>query len=165
MKVLSFLTPEALDIKPELFNEPMLSLAGDELRKINSFKTPADKIECVIKCVTIIFRSLSLARVKQEAVETNKDRSNPQLAGADDFLPLFIWVVLRCNIPALITNCEYIQLYLNPARLMSKSGYCLINLRSAIEFVNYLDPTSINIDVDFFQQQLAEAEKRLAASE
>jgi hypothetical protein len=118
--------------------------------------------------VTIIFRSLSLARVKQEAMESNSrtDRSNPpQLAGADDFLPLFIWVVLRCHMTGLYSNCEYIQTYLNPARLMSKSGYCLINLRSAIEFVNYLEPSSINIDPDFFQQQLDEAERRLTNSE
>jgi hypothetical protein len=48
MKLLSFLTPEALDIKPELFNDSMLTLAGEELRKMNSLKTPGEKIECVV---------------------------------------------------------------------------------------------------------------------
>lgn len=48
MKLLSFLTPEVLDIKAELFNEALLSLAGDELRKINIYKTPGEKIACVV---------------------------------------------------------------------------------------------------------------------
>jgi hypothetical protein len=116
--------------------------------------------------VTIIFRSLSLARIKQEAVENGtQDRSAaPNLAGADDFLPLFIWVVLHSYIPGLYSNCEFIQTYLNPARLMSKPGYCLINLRSAVEFVNYIEASSINIDPEYFQKQLDEAEQRLGGS-
>lgn len=80
------------------------------------------------------------------------------LAGADDFLPLFIWVVLHSRVPKLFSNCEYIQTYLNPARLMSKSGYCLINLRSAIEFVNYIEASSLNIDSQYFEEQLHQAE-------
>lgn len=100
--------------------------------------------------------------MKQEAVENNGgDRENPQLAGADDFLPLFIWVVLISHIPSLFSNCEYIQAFLSPMRLMSKPGYCLINLRSAIEFVNYIEPTSINIDPDYFQEQLQKKEEEL----
>lgn len=48
MKLLSFLTPEVLDIKAELFSEGLLNLAGDELRKINTYKTPGEKIACVV---------------------------------------------------------------------------------------------------------------------
>jgi nitrous oxide reductase len=49
MKLLNFLTPEVLDINPDLFNESLLRLAGDELRKINSCVTPHDKIDCVVR--------------------------------------------------------------------------------------------------------------------
>jgi hypothetical protein len=48
MKCLSFLTPNALDIRPELFNETLLSIAANELKKINAFITPGEKIECVV---------------------------------------------------------------------------------------------------------------------
>jgi hypothetical protein len=48
MRLLSFLTPEALEIKGELFNETLLAIAGDELRKINAFKTPGEKVACVV---------------------------------------------------------------------------------------------------------------------
>jgi hypothetical protein len=47
---------------------------------------------------------------------------------------------------------------------MSKPGYCLINLRSAVEFVNYIEASSINIDPEYFQKKLDEAEQRLGGS-
>ena len=121
-----------------------------------------------MKCVSIIFRSLSLSRTQQEAMDESSGNKNSssnekdnQIAGADDFLPLFIWVVMNSHIPKLFSNCEYIQSYLNPARLMSKSGYCLINLRSATEFVNYVDSSSLKIDPEEFDRKLAEAEASL----
>jgi hypothetical protein len=39
---------------------------------------------------------------------------------ADDFLPIFILVVLRSRAPRLVTNCEYIQHYHNPADMLSR---------------------------------------------
>eukprot|EP01039_Chlorochromonas_danica_P004153 gene4153-4562_t len=167
MKLLSFLTPEALEIKADLLNEPLLSLAGDELRKINAFKSPGEKVQCIVKCVTIIFRSLSLARIKQDHDDQHEKDGDEEKrshqhtpAGADDFLPLLIWVVLHCHIPYLFSNCEYIQSYMNPARLMSKAGYCLINLRSAIDFVCYLDSSTLNMDRQAFEEAYRQAEEQ-----
>ena len=40
---------QALDIKEELFDETMLQVAMSELRRINHFKTPGDKIACVVR--------------------------------------------------------------------------------------------------------------------
>jgi len=196
MKVLSFLRPETLDIKSDLFDETLLAIAGDELRKINAYRTPGDKVACVVKCASVIFRSLSLSKTKNiadlhqnqsdnqsaaasrketpsgtatagaggEAEKQKQDDSrsaDSSIAGADDFLPLFIWVVMRSHIPRLCSNCEYIQTFLNPARLMGKSGYCLINLRSAIEFVNSVDGDQLNIDAKEFEDRLADAEREL----
>ncbi len=90
--------------------------------------------------------------------DSNND-SSASFAGADDFLPLFIWVVLRSHIPRLLSNCVYIESYLSPARLMSKSGYCLINLRSAIEFVNNAEGSSVNMTEEEFDAKLIEAEE------
>lgn len=98
---------------------------------------------------------------KDESLTQNsiKDDTDSSLAGADDFLPLFIWVVLHAKVPKLVSNCEYIQRYLNPTRLMNKPGYCLINLRSAVEFLLYIEADSLNIDPEEFNQKLAEAER------
>lgn len=114
-----------------------------------------------MKSVSVVFRSLSLSKAKAEADSNTTNRNDDAIAGADDFLPLFIWVVLRSHIPKLISNCEYIQAFLNPARLMGRSGYCLINLRSAIEFVNDVDADQLSVDPKEFNAKLAEAEREL----
>jgi hypothetical protein len=48
IEILSFLTPEALDIKPELRNDLVWALATDQLKKINSYRAPSDKIKCIV---------------------------------------------------------------------------------------------------------------------
>lgn len=83
-------------------------------------------MNCIVRCCQVVFSALNLARGK------NEDSGH---AGADDFLPVFILVVLRANVSRLISNCEYIEHYRNRADLMSKSGYCFANLRSAVEFI------------------------------
>ena len=169
--------PQALDISPELINETLLDISRDALRRMNSFKTPYEKISCVVKAADIIFRSLNLSRAKRDAhfdhtgVETEGVSSTAAAAangdsaagyGADDFLPLFIWVVLRSQAVDLASNCEYIYQFLNPVRLMGKSGYYLTNLQSAINFVNYVEADSLTIEPEEFARKVAEAEADLA---
>lgn len=84
-----------------------------------------------MRCSSVIFRSLNLARAKTEdTVSSSDDQSGLSAPGADDFLPLLIWVVLHCHVPRLVSNCEYIQSFHNPIHLRGKAGYCLVNLRS-----------------------------------
>jgi hypothetical protein len=154
MAVLAFLQPEALEVNPNLReNEVVWTIAQDELRKMASFKAPGDKIACVVKCCQVIFSVLNLKR-------GGDDTSRP---GADDFLPIFIYVVLKAQVPNLYTNCEYIQQYHNPAALMSKAGYCFVNLRSAVEFILTLDASVLSMDAGEFNAKLAEAEARWEA--
>ena len=54
-QLLSFLTPAALDIKPELQNDLVFSLAQDKLKKINSYKAPADKVNCIVRMYKIYY--------------------------------------------------------------------------------------------------------------
>uniref|UniRef100_K3WDH1 VPS9 domain-containing protein n=1 Tax=Globisporangium ultimum (strain ATCC 200006 / CBS 805.95 / DAOM BR144) TaxID=431595 RepID=K3WDH1_GLOUD len=140
MKLLSFITPDMLDIKPCMRNEVVWSMAEDELRRINSFRAPGDKINCIVRCCSVIFSVLNLSR----------GSDNDSRPGADDFLPVFIYIVLHSQIPRLVSNCEYIAAYRNPADLMSKAGYCFVNLRSAIEFINVLDGSMLSISMDEF---------------
>ncbi len=111
MKHLAFVTPDMLDIKPCMRNEVAWNIAEDELRRINIFRSPGEKIQCIVRCCSILFSVLNLSR---------GDVSSMHRPGADDFLPVFIYIVLKSNIPALVSNAEYIAAYRNPADLMSK---------------------------------------------
>mgnify|MGYP002007255185 FL=1 len=60
--------------------------------------------------------------------------------------------------PRLHSNCDYVEAFHNPTALMSKAGYCFVNLRSAIEFLLTVEASQINMDEDAFAAALAAGE-------
>jgi hypothetical protein len=48
------------------------------------------------------------------------DSPVPSAVTTDDFLPLFILVLLRARVPRLYSLCEYIHAFHNPADLMGR---------------------------------------------
>jgi len=158
IRCLQFLKPEALDINPALHNEKIWAIAGAELAKINepACVTPGAKNACVVSCAAVIFRALSLASTK-----LTNGKEDGSTCGADDFLPLFIWVVLRAQVPNLFANCDFIEAYLNPVRLMGKDGYCLMNLRSALMFIRDLTAEGVTMDAAAFETSYAAAQEEL----
>lgn len=149
-----FVTPAHLDMKSALVNEVVLNIARDELRRMDASRSPSDKVECVVRCASMIFSVLNLAR----AETSSKAGQSESRAGADDFLPVFIYVVLKADVPRLHSNCMYVDAYHNPSALKSKAGYCFVNLRSAVEFLLTVEGPQINMTADAFGAALAEAE-------
>lgn len=149
-----FVTPGHLDVKAHLCNEVVLNIARDELRRMDHSRAPADKVDCVVRCASMIFSVLNLAR----AENSSRKGTSESRAGADDFLPIFIYVVLHADVPRLHSNCDYVEAFHNPTALMSKAGYCFVNLRSAIEFLLTVEASQINMDEDAFAAALAAGE-------
>lgn len=90
-------------------NDVVLSLTFHELRKVNTCRSPADKLDCIVQCCTVLFNVLNLSRVSAE------DRPS-----ADDFLPALIYVVLHSRVSTLYSNVEFILKYRNPADMITK---------------------------------------------
>ena len=109
-----------------------LELASSELEKVNSYRAPVDKAQCVVRCCSFLFNQLSVNRNDKDA-----------RPGADDFLPVFIYVVLHSSVSQLHANIDYVSAYRNPQALMSKSGYCLVNLQSALAFLENVSARSL----------------------
>ncbi|KAH8097497.1 hypothetical protein JL720_388 [Aureococcus anophagefferens] len=149
-----FVTPGHLDVKAHLCNEVVLNIARDELRRMDHSRAPADKVDCVVRCASMIFSVLNLAR----AENSSRKGTSESRAGADDFLPIFIYVVLHADVPRLHSNCDYVEAFHNPTALMSKAGYWFVNLRSAIEFLLTVEASQINMDEDAFAAALAAGE-------
>lgn len=53
MKLLQFLGPEMFDVKPSLYNDVVVAIAQEELRRINSYVAPGDKLNCVIRAAKV----------------------------------------------------------------------------------------------------------------
>lgn len=131
-ELLSFLTPTNLGVPASCNNNMVFRLAMDELSRVNNYITPLAKLDCIVKCCDILFRSLNLSR--------GADNSRP---GADEFLPAFIYVTLHANVRHVLANAKYIERFRFPGGLMSKSGYCFANFQSALQFLMRVDHSCV----------------------
>ncbi|XP_078164519.1 vacuolar protein sorting-associated protein 9A-like [Carex rostrata] len=146
-----FIRPENLDIKPEFQNESSWLLAQKELQKINLYKAPRDKLVCILNCCKVINNLLvndSLA-------------SGQNSPGADEFLPVLIYVTIKANPPQLHSNLQYIQRFRRRTRLVSESAYFFTNILSAESFVWNIDGEALSMDEADFQRKMDAAREHL----
>eukprot|EP01122_Echinamoeba_exundans_P006543 TRINITY_DN1864_c0_g1_i2.p1 TRINITY_DN1864_c0_g1~~TRINITY_DN1864_c0_g1_i2.p1 ORF type:complete len:429 (-),score=103.88 TRINITY_DN1864_c0_g1_i2:168-1454(-) len=151
MQHLQFVTADHLDISEKHRDTAKLDLAIEELRKIAQYKAPRDKVVCVLNCCKLIYGIL------------NKASASGHPAGADDFLPLLIYVVLRANPPQMHSNLQYILKFRNPSKMISEAGYYFTHLESTIDFIEHLDASKLTIDPQDFERLLAQAQQQTAA--
>lgn len=59
--------------------------AQSEIRTISAYKTPRDKVQCILRMCSTIMNLLSLA---------NED----SVPGADDFVPVLVFVLIKVSI-------------------------------------------------------------------
>ncbi|KAJ9167310.1 hypothetical protein P3X46_021974 [Hevea brasiliensis] len=143
----TFLRPEHLDIPKFLQNEASWLLAEKELQKINAFKAPREKLLCIMSCCRVINNLLLNASISE----------NHALGGADDFLPVLIYVTIKANPPQLHSNLKFIQLYRRQAKLVSEAAYYFTNLVSAKSFIIDLNAKSLSMDEIEFEQSMQSA--------
>ncbi|KAH6915834.1 guanine nucleotide exchange factor Vps9 [Coprinopsis sp. MPI-PUGE-AT-0042] len=139
-----------LDIPEGEGSKGFLMFAQQELLKINHYKAPRDKLICILNCCKVIFGLIR--HLKEEE-------------GADTFVPILIYVVLKANPEHLLSNVEFISRFRNPSKLQSEAGYYLSSLMGAVSFIETMDHASLsNIDKDDFERNVEEAIKSLPAS-
>jgi len=143
---LQFVTLDNLDIAPNLHNDVSHLLAQKELQKINHYKAPRDKMVCILNCCKVISNLLTHAREGQPY-------------GADEFLPLLIYITLKANPEDLHSNIQYIQNYRHPSKLAAESGYYFMQLVSAVHFLEMMESTSLSIDPAEYERLIVEGEQ------
>ncbi|KAI0769168.1 hypothetical protein BC629DRAFT_1534260 [Irpex lacteus] len=142
--------PHHLDIPDGHGREGFLMFAQQELLKINHYKAPRDKLICILNCCKVIF---GLIRHLQKE------------EGADSFIPILIYVVLKANPEHLLSNVEFINRFRNPAKLQSEAGYYLSSLMGAISFIETMDHTSLShITEEEFEKNVEESIQSLPSS-
>ncbi|KAK9081892.1 hypothetical protein Syun_030729 [Stephania yunnanensis] len=142
-----FVRPENLDIKPTFQNETSWLLAQKELQKINMYKAPRDKLGCILNCCRVINNLLLNASIAS--------KENPP--GADEFLPVLIYVTIKANPPQLHSNLLYIQRYRRQSRLVSEAAYFFTNMLSAASFIMNIDAKSISMNEIEFEKNMESA--------
>ncbi|CAG8448486.1 2091_t:CDS:2 [Ambispora leptoticha] len=146
IQIFRWVKEEHLDIPLTQHNESFLGLAQEELLKLNAYKAPRDKLICILNCCKVIFRLIR----KVDGEE-----------GADKFLPILIYVVLRANPEHLVSNVQYISRFRNPEKLQSEAGYYLSSLMGAIAFIENMDVSSLSITQEDFDKNIEITMKEL----
>ncbi|KAG0501868.1 hypothetical protein HPP92_001940 [Vanilla planifolia] len=146
-----FIRPENLDIKPAFQNETSWLLAQKELQKINMYKAPRDKLVCILNCCRVINNLLLNVSIA----------SNENPPGADEFLPVLIYVTIKANPPQLHSNLAYIQRYRRQTRLVSESAYFFTNILSAESFIWSINGVSLSMIEAEFQKKMESARAQL----
>ncbi|KAJ8490862.1 hypothetical protein OPV22_012583 [Ensete ventricosum] len=146
-----FVRPENLDIMPAFQNETSWLLAQKELQKINMYKAPRDKLVCILNCCKVINNLLLNASIS----------SNENPPGADEFLPVLIYVTIKANPPQLHSNLLYIQRYRRQSRLVSEAAYFFTNILSAESFIWNIDAQALTMDEIEFQKKMESARAHL----
>ncbi|MCJ1433934.1 hypothetical protein MMC27_003299 [Xylographa pallens] len=149
VRIYGWVKEEHLDIRPiEDGGRRFLSLAQQELLKIESYRAPRDKVICVLNCCKVIFGLLR----KSKSADTS----------ADSFVPLLIYVVLQANPEHLVSNVQYILRFRNQEKLGGEAGYYLSSLMGAIQFIENLDRTALTISDEDFERNVEAAVSAIA---
>lgn len=116
---------KALQIPEVYLREAPWPSAQAEIRTINAYKTPRDKVQCILRMCSTIMNLLSLA-------------NESSVPGADDFVPVLVFVLIRANPPCLLSTIQYINNFY-ASRLSGEECYWWMQFTAAVEFIKTID--------------------------
>uniref|UniRef100_A0A671URU2 GTPase-activating protein and VPS9 domain-containing protein 1 n=1 Tax=Sparus aurata TaxID=8175 RepID=A0A671URU2_SPAAU len=116
---------KALQVPEVYLKEAPWPSAQSEIKTINAYKTPRDKVQCILRMCSTIMNLLSLA---------NED----SVPGADDFVPVLVFVLIRANPPCLLSTVQYINNFY-ASRLSGEECYWWMQFTAALEFIKTID--------------------------
>ncbi|KRX01389.1 Rho GTPase activation protein [Pseudocohnilembus persalinus] len=125
-RVLNWINYEHLGIDPINRVDNMWEIASQELLQVDSKKTPAEKLQCFLEAMTIMNSVQKLTSIKQEA------------KGADDALPILIYIVLKAQLSRLYSNLKFIDNFQKTERQRQEMGYSQIQMQIAVQFFENL---------------------------
>ena len=134
---LRFLRVEHLAISPDFLTYAPWSAAQHELGRISTYKTPRDKLVCILNCCKRINSALS--------------QTSSGGHGADEFFPVLLYVTVQAAPAGLHASLEYISRFRHPSKLVSEAAYYLTHQQSAITFLSNVQPDQLSIEVSEFE--------------
>ncbi|XP_071038860.1 GTPase-activating protein and VPS9 domain-containing protein 1 [Parasteatoda tepidariorum] len=126
-KLSQVITPDHKDLRiPKIYHsECPWPSAQAELVNINAYKTPRDKIQCVLRCCNTIMNLLSMA-------------SNKSVPAADDLMPVLVYVLIKANPPHLLSTVQYVNTFYEK-QLEGEEAYWWTQFASGVEFIKNMD--------------------------
>uniref|UniRef100_A0A803JVF7 VPS9 domain-containing 1 n=1 Tax=Xenopus tropicalis TaxID=8364 RepID=A0A803JVF7_XENTR len=112
---------------PEEVEQPYKA-AVEEIGHLPLHHTPQRKMECIVRTMRVIC----------ECAEEYCTTPGTSAIGADDLLPILAFVVLKTQMPQLLSECAALEEFIHEGYLIGEDGYCLTSLLSALSYVESL---------------------------
>ncbi|CAM1308925.1 RIN2 (predicted) [Pycnogonum litorale] len=121
-------TPAEIGIKPEFIppHGASIEVIRHFLNKLQQVYSPLKKLENLLAAISTIYNSVQ--------IDDSKGGNHTSI-GADDFLPLFIYVLVHCGMIAAEVEADYMWGLLHPSLLTGEGGYYLTTLSSAVHIL------------------------------
>ncbi|XP_068907200.1 protein sprint isoform X5 [Tenebrio molitor] len=148
-----------LAIKPKITlpSDSSLGTISQYLQRLQTADSPLEKLEYLLAAIATIFNSVKTGQL------TGSGKA-AQL-GADDFLPLFVWVLVRTNFVAAEIEAEYMWGLLHPSLLSGEGGYYLTTLSSAVHVLkNFKESCVENVKSNNAKNDVSGRESVVCAS-
>ncbi|XP_076683210.1 src homology 2 domain-containing protein sprint isoform X6 [Andrena cerasifolii] len=112
-----------LGVRPKIIppSEPSLERILKYIERLQKADSPLDKLENLLAAISAIFNSVKHANSGRHVT-----------LGADDLLPLLVWVLVRGKVVDAEVEAEYMWGLLHPSLLTGEGGYYLTTLSSAV---------------------------------
>ncbi|XP_051006645.1 ras and Rab interactor 3 [Acomys russatus] len=112
---------------------PEVAVMEKILQKLSSMHkaySPGKKISILLKTCKLIYDSMALG--------------NPgKPYGADDFLPVLMYVLARSNLTEMLVNVEYMMELMDPALQLGEGSYYLTTTYGALEHIKNYDKITV----------------------
>lgn len=117
-----------MQVPSKYMSSTEFQFAALELRQLTRAVFPTEKLSVVMKCMQAI-----VSTIKQEC-ESQREGEVLDI-GADDLLPILIFVVVQSGIQSFDSQCQYMWSLASPDDLRGEKGYYLTMLSSAVDYL------------------------------
>ncbi|KAM3871392.1 ras and Rab interactor 3 [Diretmus argenteus] len=119
-------TTTALGVTTAVPEAPAMEKISSKLNSLHIEYSPQRKIELLLKSCKIIYDSMAVS-------------SPGRTHGADDFLPVMMYVLARSNLAALQLDVEYMMELMDPSLTLGEGSYYLTTTYGAVEHIKSFD--------------------------
>lgn len=141
---LSWLRPEHLDIAPEMRHEDMWAFAIRSLKDLDEYMSTVEKLSCLADFVNTTVNILHLC-------------SQTDAVGADDSMPIYIYLVIKAQPERMLSNLNFITKFRHQQKMLADYGFCYSQILAAIQFILNLDNSSLSIEADTYHANVQAA--------
>jgi hypothetical protein len=120
---------------------------------------PSEKLDSVLNSCKIITRQL-FNSIQSNQIKSKTDKKadilqqSGSVTGADDFLPMFIYLVLITNPTKLVANIEFCKNYCEKTESRAEAFYYLTMLESVVYFIENIDHSVLAMSEQEFESYM-----------